>query len=57
MVLESSEKQVSNPKSVFNKIDINSISVRKFNLDGFDDPTFARKEETTKMLVCLPIFT
>ena len=29
--------QVSDPKSVFNKVDINSISVRKFNLDGCEE--------------------
>lgn len=28
---------VSDKKSVFNKIDINSISVRKFNLDVCED--------------------
>lgn len=32
------QNKVSDPKSVFNKVDINSISVRKFNLDGCEDP-------------------
>jgi hypothetical protein len=45
---------------VFNKIDINSISVRKFNLDVCEDPNQLEFEkpiiENIKR-VCLPIFT
>lgn len=56
--------KVSDPKSVFNKVDINSISVRKFNLDGceeqpqvFDFSNQAGGQEKMVMRVCLPIFT
>lgn len=60
---QKSSKQLQNPKSVFNKIDYNNISVRKFNLDGCDDShTFSSqngssKQEKLVMRVCLPIFT
>ena len=52
-------RKASDLKSVFNKIDINSISVRKFNLDdGGDDTSFNKiNEEAPTMRVCLPIFT
>lgn len=31
------QNKISDPKMVFNKVDINSISVRKFNLDGCEE--------------------
>lgn len=49
---------VDKKSSVFNKIDINSISVRKFNLDGCDDchpPIFEKVGESHVKRVCLPI--
>lgn len=45
---------------MFNKIDINSIQVRKFNLDGCEDhpgEVFEKHTPTPMLRVCLPIFT
>jgi hypothetical protein len=44
-------KIISDRKSVFNKIDIASISVRKFNLDICEEPCVQELK-----CVCLPIF-
>ena len=49
---------VSDKKSVFNKIDINSISVRKFNLDVCEDQAEGGFEKyLDNKRVCLPIFS
>ena len=49
--------EVSDKKSVFNKIDINSISVRKFNLDVCEDQENSNFEKFLDYKrVCLPIF-
>ena len=49
---------VSDKKSVFNKIDINSISVRKFNLDVCEDQAEGGFEKYLDYKrVCLPIFS
>jgi hypothetical protein len=53
-------KIISDKKSVFNKIDINSISVRKFNLDICEKPCIQQQFHniTTELKrVCLPIFS
>lgn len=58
-------RRASDIKSVFNKIDIASISVRKFNLDICEDtniqipPHCQQRAEDKQELkrVCLPIFT
>jgi hypothetical protein len=56
---------VSERKSLFNKIDINSISVRKFNLDICEDPNNSNTNhqehhyysgQPNTRRVCLPIF-
>ena len=47
---------MSDIKSVFNKIDINSIQVRKFNLDVCEDHQ-NETQQWEQMRVCLPIFT
>lgn len=58
---QSSDKPkplVSDKKSVFNKIDINSISVRKFNLDVCEDQAEGGFEKYLDYKrVCLPIFS
>lgn len=55
------QNQVSDKKSVFYKIDINSISVRKFNLDVCEDNQIENgvfeKNGLDLKRVCLPIFT
>jgi len=55
------QNQVSDKKSVFYKIDINSISVRKFNLDVCEDNQVENgvfdKNPIDLKRVCLPIFT
>ena len=52
-------KIISDKKSVFNKIDITSISVRKFNLDICEEPCIQQQFYNMKELkrVCLPIFS